>query len=308
VSDAVVLENISISFGAERAVDGVSFCVPSGTVFGLLGPNGSGKTTTIRSLCGLVRLEDGDARVNGFDVRTQTDEIRRAIGYVSQSFALYGDLTVEENLHFSAMAYGIRGAVCRQRIEKSIDLAGLQPYVRKRAAALSGGWKQRLALAAALLHEPAVLFLDEPTSGIDPVARHAIWDLLFVLASAGTTLLVTTHYVDEAERCSRIAYLRDGRLTACGTLNELRALPEVNPPGYMHVRVDVDEVLSAFTRAKSLPYVREATIFGSELRVLLERARGPEALVGDLAPMKIGDVREVAPSLDDVFTALAAAP
>ena len=305
MNDAIILEKVSSSFGTERVLDGISFRVPAGTVFGLLGPNGSGKTTTIRALCGLVRLDEGKALVSGFDVRTQSDEVRRSIGYVSQGFALYGDLTVEENLHFAATAYGIRGALRRRRMDEAIALAGLSPYARKRAAALSGGWKQRLALAAALLHTPSILFLDEPTSGIDPVARRAIWDLLFQLASGGTTLLLTTHYVDEAERCSRIAYLRSGRLAAYGTLAQLRALPAVHPPGCMHLRVDTDDVLAALTRTRSLPYVRSATIFGSELRVLVERDRGAQALAEDLAPQTIRGIQETDPTLDDVFTALA---
>jgi ABC-2 type transport system ATP-binding protein len=305
VSDAIVAEHLRHAFGPKVALDDVSFRVPEGTVFGLLGPNGSGKTTAIRVLCGLLRADAGSANVAGFDVRTSRDGLRRAIGYVSQAFSLYGDLTASENLRFYAMAYGIRGEEARRRIAGAMETTGLEPYANIRAKALSGGWKQRLALAAALVHEPTVVFLDEPTSGIDPVARQRIWDLLFGLASAGTTLLVTTHYVDEAERCGRIGYLLEGRLVAIGDLAALRKLPAVNPPGYDHVRIDADDVLDVYARIRKIDGVRTATIFGSEVRALVRSELVPDRLQAELGA-GIRAVDRVEATLDDVFVALAA--
>jgi ABC-type multidrug transport system ATPase subunit len=302
--DAIVVEHLSHRFGEREALRDVSFRIPAGTVFGLLGPNGAGKTTTIRVLCGLIRPASGSARVAGFDLERQRDAVLRAIGYVSQAFSLYADLTVRENLRFYALAYGIRGARARANMDRAIETAGLHEYASARAKELSGGWKQRLAIAAALVHEPSVLFLDEPTSGIDPVARRRIWDLLFELAGAGTTLLVTTHYVDEAERCARIGYLNEGSLRACGTLAELRALPEVNPPGFVHVRIDADDPLATYARVRVFPGVRSATIFGSEVRALVADRDWPEGLRAAAGPGARSMV-QIEPTLDDVFLALA---
>ena len=305
MNDAIVAEHLTHAFGKRTVLRDVSFRVPEASVFGLLGPNGAGKTTTIRILCGLIRADGGDASVAGFDVRSAREGLRRAIGYVSQAFSLYPDLTVAENLRFYAMAYGIRGADARRRIGGAIETTGLAEYEHTRTHALSGGWKQRLAIAAALVHAPRVVFLDEPTSGIDPVARQKIWDLLFGLAGAGTTLLVTTHYVDEAERCSRIGYLHEGALVAYGDLAALRKLPAVNPPGYDHVRIDADDVLDAYARMRRLDAVRTATIFGSEVRALVRSDAWPEQLRAALGPGVRG-IERVDATLDDVFVALAA--
>lgn len=305
--DAIVVESLTHHFGRRLALDSVSFRVSAGSVFGLLGPNGAGKTTTIRVLCGLLRPDSGRATVAGHDVLASANKeaLQQAIGYVSQSFALYGDLTVAENLRFYALAYGLHGATAQSRIDDAVARAGLAPYLGTQAHALSGGWKQRLALAAALVHAPSVLFLDEPTSGIDPVARQRVWDLLFDLAQSGTTLLVTTHYVDEAERCSSIGYLLEGRLAAYGTLAELRALPAVNPAGYDHVRIDARDVMAAYRAMRGLEGVRTATIFGSEVRALIKSDAWPAAIEAALGADLRG-VTRVEPSLDDVFSALAA--
>ena len=209
------------TFGDAVAVEGLDLTVYRGEVFGLLGPNGSGKTTTIRMLCGLLTPTAGDAWVVGLDVRTDAEGVRRRIGYMSQRFGLYDDLTVEENVRFYAAVYGLRGDARRARVAEQLDGLGLRPRARQLAGTLSGGWKQRLALACATSHRPALLFLDEPTAGVDPASRRRFWEMIATLAAAGTTALVTTHYMDEAARCGRLAFLSRGRLIALGTPGEI---------------------------------------------------------------------------------------
>lgn len=306
MTPAISADRLTKRYGDHTVVRDLSFAVDPGTIFGFLGPNGSGKSTTIKMLCGLVRPSSGRGSVASFDIERDDDGVRRSIGYVSQSFALYEELTVQQNLEFYGRAYGLDAGRRTARKKAVIDLTGLERYADTLARELSGGWKQRLALASALLHEPRVLFLDEPTAGIDPVARRELWDLLFKLAGEGATLFVTTHYMDEAERCSRLGYIFDGDLIALGTLEELRALPGVVQPGTVRFRVSTQNVMAAFARARTLDYVRDATIFGRDLHIVAPATIDEGRLRADLGPSagRIDDVARIEPSLEDVFVAL----
>jgi ABC-type multidrug transport system ATPase subunit len=280
--------------------------VERGSIFGFLGPNGSGKSTCIRMLCGLLEPSAGTATVNGHDIIRESEGVKRSIGYMNQAFSLYRDLTVSENLDFFGGIYGLTGSRLARRRDEVISLVGISPYLDRRAGLLSGGWKQRLALAAALIHEPDLVFLDEPTAGIDPVARRDLWDLLFHLAGLGKTLFVTTHYMDEAERCDQIAYIYLARLMVLGTPNELKALPEVSPEGTRRASVASLRPALALAALKKQPFALDATLVESEVHLLMPTETEDEAVMKALRDSGLEGIaiRQIEPSLEDVFVTL----
>ena len=303
---SIIAKNLVRRFGDFVAVDGVSFRVEKGEIFGFLGPNGSGKTTVIKMLTGLLPLSAGSAWVAGLEVRSDAETVRERIGYMSQKFSLYDDLTVTENLQFYGRIYGLPPARMKRRIDEIVQLNGLGLYMNRLAARLSGGWKQRLALGCAMLHEPKLLFLDEPTAGIDPVARRELWDLLFELSGHGITFFVTTHYMDEAERCSHVAYIYYGKLIADGTPAELKKIPDVQPAGTKRIEINTPEVTRALRVVRKIPGIRSATIFGESIHALVEDRYDLSDLRAQLLKNDIivNDIRPLAPSLEDVFVEL----
>ena len=304
--NAIELDGLTRRFGDFTAVDALTFCVPQGAIFGFLGPNGSGKSTCIRMLCGLLLPTSGTATVNGHDIVRDAEAVKRSIGYMNQAFSLYRDLTVEENLAFFGGVYGLTGESLRRRKAEVIDLVGIGDYRHRRSGLLSGGWKQRLALAAALIHEPALLFLDEPTAGIDPVARRDLWDLLFALAGQGKTLFVTTHYMDEAERCSEIGYIYLSRLMVQGSPARLKELPEVSPEGTRRIAVAAAFPPRALQALRGRPWALDATLVESEVHLLLPRETGDGEVIRALEASGLppAGVRPIEPSLEDVFVTL----
>lgn len=299
--DAVIeIQGATIRFGSFTAVDKVSLNVMRGEIFGLLGPNGSGKTTLIRALCGLLPFAEGSATVLGRDVQKYAEEVRQSIGYMSQKFSLYTDLTVQENMDFYCGIYGLTNRQAKTRQEELVQLTGMEPYRDRRAGRLSGGWKQRLSLVCALLHQPELVFLDEPTAGVDPVARRELWDLLFQLAGQGITLVVTTHYMDEAERCGRVGYLHLSKLLVVGTPEELKSLPNVTPAGKKRVEIAGPNIAALLARMKSRPNVQEATIFGQAIRALVDENDS----LADISGPGV-EVRDAEPNLEDVFVTMA---
>src|SRR5437899_138458 len=302
----IVCDRLTRRFGHFTAVDHVSFKVAKGSIFGFLGPNGSGKSTVIRMLCGLLEPSEGRARIAGLDVATQTEQIKNLIGYMSQKFSLYDELTVLENLMFYGRLYGLRGEQLAKKRDELVSLTHIKPYLEQRAGLLSGGWRQRLAMACSLMHHPTVLFLDEPTAGIDPVARRELWDLLFEFSSQGMTLFVTTHYMDEAERCSHVGYIHMSKLVVCGEPDELKQLREVNPPDARRREVTCQHVTLGLPAVRHFPGVRTATVFGQSMHLLVDKTTTEDFLRAELrkAGISQADIRPIAPSLEDVFVAL----
>src|SRR6266705_2605749 len=301
-------DGLTKRFGTFTAVDHVSFSVGKGSIFGFLGPNGSGKSTVIRMLCGILEPSEGTARIGGHDIVREGEEIKEMIGYMSQKFSLYDELTANENLIFSGKLYGLKGKELKQRRDELIAITHLEPYLDRRAGLLSGGWRQRLAMACALMHKPTVLFLDEPTAGIDPVARRELWDLLFEFAGQGMTLFVTTHYMDEAERCDHVGYIYMSKLIVCGEPDELKKMYEVNPPGTRRLDVTCDHVTTALQAMRQMRGVRSATVFGQSMHLLVDenvkRAQIDEQLRG--VGVSHAEIHEIGPSLEDVFVELSA--
>jgi ABC-2 type transport system ATP-binding protein len=290
-------------FGELTAVDAVSLEVHSGEVFGLVGPNGSGKSTLIRMLIGILPASAGTARVAGHDVASSGLALRRAVGYMSQRFSLYNDLSVVENLDFFGGVYGLSGHRLDERKRWALGLAGLDGQEQRRTGALGGGFRQRLALAAALLHAPAVVFLDEPTSGVDPIARRRFWDLIYGIAQAGTTVLVTTHYLDEAERCDRIGLLSAGRLVALGSPAELKAIA-AHRLGRLYA-VETPGAVRALELLAQRPDVAQTTVYGASVRLALRDGAAPAALEAQLAGAGFpARIRPAEPTLEDTFAAL----
>jgi ABC transporter DrrB family efflux protein len=299
------VQNLSRRFGDRIAVQDVSFTVQRSAIFGLLGPNGSGKSTIIRMLLGILPPSGGNATVLGYDVRVAAERIKPRVGYMSQSFSLYGDLTARENIEFYGRIYGLSPQQLARRSRDVIELTGLGDCVTQFAKTLSGGWKQRLALACALVHEPDLLFLDEPTAGIDPVARRQLWDLLFELSGQGVTLFVTTHYMDEAERCSDVGYIYMSRLLVLGKPHQLKELPEVTPQGTQRLELRVDAPSTRLAQLRKLEGVLDATLFGEAIHVLIDANLNAAHIVNHLGiDVSEARIRPVQPSLEDVFVTL----
>ena len=300
---AVAVDNLEKRFGRFVAVDRVTFQVNKGEVFGFLGPNGAGKSTTIRMLCGILKPSGGSGTVAGFDILTQPERIKANIGYMSQKFSLYQDLTVEENIDFYSGIYCIPAEKKRLRKEWVIQMSGLAEHRRRPTAILSGGWKQRLALGCAILHEPPIIFLDEPTSGVDPISRRQFWDLIYELSGQGVTVFVTTHYMDEAEYCDRLGLIYRGELIALGTPHALKT--EMMKEDVLEVLCQgAENVLAEIAR---LPGVKEAAMFGKGLHLVTDDSRRAEAEVRQLLAARgqaIERIEKIVPSLEDVFVSL----
>jgi len=301
-------DGLTKRFGALTAVDHVSLSVGKGSIFGFLGPNGSGKSTVIRMLCGILEPTEGTARIGGHDIIREGEPIKEMIGYMSQQFSLYDELTVNENLLFAGKLYGLRDKELKKRRDELIETTHLKRDIGKRASQLSGGMRQRLAMACSLMHKPTVLFLDEPTAGIDPVARRELWDLLFAFAGGGMTLFVTTHYMDEAERCDHVGYIYLSKLIVCGEPDELKKMPEVNPAGTRRLDVTCDHVTTALHAMHEMRGVRSATVFGQSMHLLVDESVKREQIDEQLRKVGVShaEIHEIGPSLEDVFVELSA--
>jgi len=300
---AVETDDLVKTFGAFVAVSHVSLQVPKGEIFGFLGPNGAGKSTTIRMLCGLLTPTSGRGRVSGFDVATEPESIRRNIGYMSQKFSLYDDLTVEENIDFFSGMYGVPRAIRAERKDHVLRMAGLTERRSAMTRTLSGGWKQRLALGCAILHDPPVLFLDEPTSGVDPIARGQFWELIRGLSQTGHTIFVSTHYMDEAEYCHRLALMYRGKIIALGTPAELKK----GLISHTLFRLDSSDPLGTMRALEGVPGVRDVAVFGGGLHVTADNlAAGEQSIRAalDRAGIAVQRLEPIQPSMEDVFVAL----
>lgn len=303
----IVAHGLVKRFGDFTAVADLDFEAYGGEIFGFLGPNGSGKTTTIRMLLGLLPPTEGRAEVLGMPVATHADKIRPRVGYMSQRFSLYNDLTVLQNLQFYGKAYGLGNAALRERIQEALEMAELGQHAHTRTGDLAGGWRQRLALSAAILHRPEVLFLDEPTAGVDPLSRRAFWDLLYRLVAENVTVFVTTHYMDEAEHCHRLGFIQHGKLIAYGSLDEIKReemrgdVLEIEPSD----TAEAVKVLRAARETGDLP-LHEVDLYGSLVHVVAPNMRQQKEAIADIlrqAGVESGQMSIIEPSLEDVFIA-----
>jgi ABC-2 type transport system ATP-binding protein len=301
---SIVLRDLTKRFGSLTAVDGVTFEVAAGEIFGLLGPNGAGKSTTIRILCGILSTTSGNATVAGFDVDREPEKVRQHIGYMSQRFSLYRDITVAENIRFFGGIYGLDSGRLEARFRDVVELAGLAGLEGEMTGTLSGAVAQRLALGCAVLHEPPIVFLDEPTSGVDPISRRLFWDLVRDMSRRGVTVLITTHFMDEAEYCDRLGFISSGRLMAIGTPSELRR-ETVEEDVFS---VTLSDLAGARRALDALPHVVSTTYFGQRLHVFAERGYLEATSVAGAmrsGGLEVGDVDRVEPTLEDVFVRLA---
>jgi len=297
---AVDVVNLTKKFGDFTAVDHIDFAIERGEIFGFLGPNGAGKTTTIRMLLGLLRPTEGEGTVLGYDIVTQSEEIRKRIGYMSQRFTLYQDLTVSENLDFYGRTYGVMGKELAERKEFVIDMAALKGHEKELAKNLAGGWKQRLALGTAILHEPEMLFLDEPTAGVDPISRQAFWNFLYRLAEGRTTIFVTTHYMDEAEHCHNLAFIHNGQIIAQGTPQSIK---EKDMKGEV-LEIECQKADVALAALRELSLFEEVALYGSLIHLVAQGVEGYKPLIEETLGQKGAGLRSmalIAPSLEDVF-------
>jgi ABC-2 type transport system ATP-binding protein len=300
---AVEIENLVKRFGDFVAVDKLNLAVRTGEVFGFLGPNGAGKSTTIRMLCGLLTPSAGRATVAGFDVGREPERVRQNIGYMSQKFSLYGDLTVMENLRLFAGLYSVPRAVLAERMAWALEKSNLKGHENRLTRTLSGGWKQRLALGCAVLHRPPIVFLDEPTSGVDPVARRQFWDLIHQMASEGVTVFVTTHYMEEAEYCNRLALIFRGKMVALGTPSELKQ----NSMDGELLLVECEDLGTAVDALRVQPAVLDAAVFGNALHLVVADAAAVMLQVRETLTSKnitVGKIEKIRPTLEDVFVSL----
>jgi len=298
--NAITVANLTKRFGGFVAVDGVSFEVRAGEVFGFLGSNGAGKSTTIRMLCGLLKPTSGTAFIGGIDVGRDPEGVKRRIGYMSQRFSLYERLTVDQNIRFFGGIYGLDRRRLDARRRFVLEMAGLRGRERTRTADLAGGWRQRLALGCAILHEPAIVFLDEPTGGVDPLSRREFWRLIDRLSASGVTVLVTTHYLDEAEHCDRIAIIHGGRLAALGTTSELKTVFANRPI----VEIQTGNPIEAMRLLEAMPEVEKTSVFGTAVHAVLRDSQQPLGPIGsrlEQSGVPLTAIAPVTPSLEDVF-------
>ncbi|MBA4312245.1 MAG: multidrug ABC transporter ATP-binding protein [Chlorobiaceae bacterium] len=297
---AIDVQNLTKHFGKFKAVDNINFTVEKGEIFGFLGANGAGKSTTIRMLCGILEPTEGTAKVGGYDINTQTELVKLNIGYMSQKFSLYEDLTVEENISFFGGVYGLSADRIRDRAKWVMEMAGLKGREKSLTKTLAGGWKQRLALGCAILHEPKIVFLDEPTSGVDPISRRVFWELINQLSEQGVTILVTTHYLDEAEYCNDIILINAGKIIANGSPKILKSRQITYPI----LEVEASDVVAAMELLRNKPWVVEVSLFGTYIHAGVRKEEEGKIEIQKLfsdSGIKLKRIERIVPSLEDVF-------